>query len=95
MYNRDRIASRILLARKNKDVKQQSVGDILGISQPSYSDLETGKRDVTAEELYTLSELFDVPLNWLIGIKEDDFTDEENLKIEEYKRFIKYIRENK
>lgn len=95
MYNHEDISNRIYLARINSDMKQKDAAIHLNINQSSYSAIETGKRIATIEELHILSGLFKVPLIWLIGIKEDDFSDKENLMIEEYKHFIRYIRDKK
>lgn len=89
MYDRHLIANRIYMARKDKYLKQEDVGNALGIRQSSYSDLETGKRDVSIPELFMLSDLFDVPVTWLLGINSiPQLTDKECLEVE---NFIKYV----
>jgi transcriptional regulator with XRE-family HTH domain len=89
MYDRQLTANRILTARKDKYIKQEDVGNTLGIKQSSYSDLETGKRDMTVPELFILADLFDVPITWLLGINSiPQLTDKECLLVEDY---IKYI----
>lgn len=89
MYNKLLIANRIYMARKDKYLKQQDVGNALGIKQSSYSDLETGKRDMTVPELFILAELFEVPITWLMGVNNSpELTDNECLEVENY---IKYL----
>ena len=96
MYDQLAIANRIYMARKNKDLKQREVCAVLGMNQSSYSALELGKRGMTVEELFALSELLNVSTGWLIG--EDsipDLTDSERLEVEKYIRYIKSIRDKK
>jgi transcriptional regulator with XRE-family HTH domain len=89
MYDRQLIANRIYMARKDKYLKQEDVGNALGIKQSSYSDLETGKRDMTVPELLTLADLFDVPVTWLLDLNRiPQLTDKECLEVENY---IKYL----
>jgi transcriptional regulator with XRE-family HTH domain len=89
MYDRLAIANRIYMARKNKDLKQREVCAVLGINQSSYSALELGKRVMTIEELFILSDLFSVSTAWLLG--EDiiaDLTDAERLEVDKYIRLL-------
>ncbi len=89
MYDRQLTANRIYMARKDKYLKQEDVGNALGIRQSSYSDLETGKRDMTVPELLILADLFDVPIPWLLGTNSiPQLTDKECLEVENY---IKYL----
>jgi transcriptional regulator with XRE-family HTH domain len=96
MYDRQLTANRIFSARKDKELKQEEVGNALNITQPSYSDLETGKRDITAPELFILSELFDVSVTWLLGIKSlPQLTDRECLEVENFINYVLYRRKNR
>lgn len=89
MYDRLAIANRIYMARKNKDLKQRDVCAVLGINQSSYSALELGKRDLTVAELFVLSDIFNVSVNWLLGLDSiSNLSDSERLEVE---KFIKYI----
>jgi transcriptional regulator with XRE-family HTH domain len=83
------IANRIYSARKDKYLKQEEVGVVLGIRQSSYSSLETGKRDMTVPELLILADLFDVPFTWLLGVNSiPELTDKERLEVENYINYI-------
>ena len=89
MYDRQLTANRIYSARKDKGIKQEDVGNKLGITQPAYSDLESGKRDMSVPELLILADLFDVPVNWLLGINSlPQLTDRECLEVENYINYI-------
>lgn len=93
MYDMNLVANRIFLARKNKGLKQIEVCNFLDIGQSTYSDIETGKRDITLPVLFKLSELLDVSITWLLGIDSDlSLTDKEILELEKFKRYIVSIR---
>jgi transcriptional regulator with XRE-family HTH domain len=93
MYDIYGIADRLYKARTKKGLKQADVCKVLGIGQPSYSALETGKRALTVPELFKLAELFGVTIEWLLGINFDnDLTDEEMLELQKYKAYIISVR---
>lgn len=96
MFDYVGMGNRMLIARLRKNLKQSEMGRILGLSQPSYSDIETGKREVTISQLYIIASALEVSVTWLLGV--DNFnrlTDSDLLKIEEYKRFLISQHENK
>ena len=62
------IAQRIREARKSAGLSQGQVAKLMGLQhRPIISEMEAGKRRVTAEELSKLAELFDVTVAWLVG----------------------------
>jgi transcriptional regulator with XRE-family HTH domain len=61
------IASRIKDARKMAGLSQAQVAKILCLQRPSISEMESGNRKVTAEEITKLAELYDVSASWLLG----------------------------
>lgn len=94
MYDYVGIGSRILLLRTSKGIKQREMGIKLGITQPAYSDLETGKREMTLAQLYKIAETLDVSPIWLMEPDTEVLTDIESLQIEQYKRFLISQRNN-
>lgn len=52
------LAKRLKEARKYLDLSQEYVGGLLGLKHSSISDIENGKREVSATELKLLSEIF-------------------------------------
>lgn len=64
---RQLIAGRVREARLMAGLSQGQVAKILELHRPSVSEIEAGKRRVTAEELGKMSELFDVSLTYLMG----------------------------
>lgn len=57
------LGQRIRDLRKNLGYSQQEVAQKLGIHRPSVSQIESGERDLSAEELTKISEFFGVPMN--------------------------------
>lgn len=53
--------------RKEKQLTQQNVADVLGISQNYYHNIEYGERqkDLDLSIVMKLSELFDVTVEWI------------------------------
>lgn len=94
MYDYVGIGSRILMLRTSKGIKQREMGSKLGITQPAYSDLETGKREMTLAQLYKIAETLDVSPIWLMEPDTEVLTDIESLQIEQYKRFLISKRNN-
>jgi len=53
--------------RINHGYKQSDVAKILGIEQNTYSRYETGKSNPTQDNLMKLAELYNVPIDYLLG----------------------------
>jgi transcriptional regulator with XRE-family HTH domain len=61
------IASRIRAAREMSGLSQGQVAKMLGLHRPSISEAEAGNRNVSAEELGRLAEIYEVSVAWLMG----------------------------
>ncbi len=61
------IARRIREARKLAGLSQGQVAKMLGLHRPSVSEAEAGNRNVTAEELAKLAEIYKVSAAYLAG----------------------------
>ncbi len=70
MYNifGDDMNNRIKELRIDNDFTQQQVSDKLGITQRKYSYIETGQQQITAELLIKLSKLYNVSIDYILGI---------------------------
>jgi transcriptional regulator with XRE-family HTH domain len=64
---RGAIANKLKAARERVGLTQAQVARILGLHRPSISEIEAGRRSVSAEELATLAETYKVSLDWLVG----------------------------
>src|ERR1051326_1069575 len=61
------IATRIREARRMAGLSQAQVAKILELPRPSITDMESGNRKVSAEEISVLAELYEVSASWLLG----------------------------
>lgn len=61
------IAQRLRLARENAGLSQGQVAKKLDLQRPSVSEIEAGRRRVSAEELASLAALYHVDTMWLTG----------------------------
>lgn len=78
---REKIAERLKEARTMAGLSQESAAKILGIQRPAISEIEAGKRKVSAEEVIQFSKLYKVSTSWLL-LKEDNGAEmDEQLKV--------------
>lgn len=67
---RQAIASRLKVARERAGLTQGQVAKKLGLHRPSVSEVEAGRRGVSAEELAAMAKLYEVSVDWLTGTEE-------------------------
>ena len=58
---------RIQDLRIDSDLSQKKIGEILQISQRSYSHYETGSRNIPIEMLIRLADYYDTTIDYLVG----------------------------
>lgn len=58
---------RIQNLRIDSDLSQKKIGEILHISQRSYSHYETGSRNIPIEMLIRLADYYDTTIDYLVG----------------------------
>lgn len=58
---------RIQDLRTDSDLSQKQIGEILHISQRTYSHYETGSRDIPVEMLIRIADYFNTSLDYLVG----------------------------
>ena len=61
------LAGRLKLAREQAGLSQGQVAKLVGLHRPSISELEAGRRKVSAEELAKFAEIYGVEMTWLTG----------------------------
>lgn len=61
------LAERLRMAREMAGLSQGQVANALGLHRPSVSEMEAGRRRISAEELAKLADLYVVDLSWLAG----------------------------
>ena len=61
------LASRLRTAREYAGLSQGQVAKLTGLHRPTVSEIEAGRRKVSAEELAELGSIYDVSISWLVG----------------------------
>ena len=64
------IAVRLRTAREQAGLSQAQVARILGLHRPSVSEMEAGRRRVTAEEIANLARIYGVSVAWLTNTED-------------------------
>jgi transcriptional regulator with XRE-family HTH domain len=62
---RNQIASRLRLAREAAGLSQGQVAKMMNVHRPTISEIEAGRRRVSADELTRFAEIYGVSVNWL------------------------------
>ena len=70
------LAQFIQQQRKKRDFSQEYMADALGISRPTYMQIELGERDITITEANKLAEIFGMTLEDFLA-----FNNQKNPKI--------------
>lgn len=85
------LAERLRMAREMAGLSQGQVAKKLGLHRPSVSEMEAGRRRVSAEELAKLADLYVVDLSWLAG--GEPVADEHQARVELAARELSKLRE--
>ena len=62
---------RIRDLREDADMSQKKVAAYLGMSQTGYSKYETGENDIPTAVLIKLAKLYDVSVDYLLGLRDE------------------------
>ena len=68
---RKAIASRLRLSREMAGLTQGQVARSLDWHRPTVSEIEAGRRKVSAEELLVLAEVYGVNVPWIVGERDE------------------------
>jgi transcriptional regulator with XRE-family HTH domain len=66
-----KLGEKIKKTRKSLGLSQERVAKSLGINRVAISQIESGDRKITAEEVARLSKIFNIPSNILLGLDKD------------------------
>jgi transcriptional regulator with XRE-family HTH domain len=64
--DRDKIAKRLKQARILAGLSQEQSSAQIGIQRPTISEIEAGRRKVSAEEIIRFAEVYEVDPDWLL-----------------------------
>ena len=62
---REQIAGRLRMARETAGLSQGQVAKRLSLHRPTISEIEAGRRRVSAEEIAGFAELYGIDANWI------------------------------
>ena len=77
------IASRLRLARERAGLSQGQVAKVLKMHRPTVSEIEAGRRAVSAEELTEFAKVYSVTIEWLTSEPRDPSADKLELAARE------------
>jgi transcriptional regulator with XRE-family HTH domain len=66
LSDREKIAARLKEARILSGLSQAQAADKLSLQRPAISEIESGKRKVSAEEIIQFAKLYRVDSSWLL-----------------------------
>jgi transcriptional regulator with XRE-family HTH domain len=100
---RKQIASRLRLAREAAGLSQGQVAKKMGLHRPTVTEIEAGRRRVSAEELAQFADLYGVDVRWLTEEQGNELDAEEDrimlaarelgkMKDEDFERLMKALR---
>ena len=97
---RQAIAARLRLGREMAGLTQGQVAKIRGWHRPTVSEIEAGRRRVSADELTSLAELYGVSVSWIVEEENSLSSDRArlaarelgNLRDEDLDRLLEVIR---
>jgi len=72
---REKIATRIRDARVMAGLSQAQAAEKLNLQRPTISEIESGKRKVSAEEIIQMADLYRVDTSWLLSQNDVDMPD--------------------
>lgn len=67
--NNKAIGQRIKKLREEKGITQQDLADMLKVLRPTVSQIESGDRKISVDELIKLSEIFNISVPYLMGLE--------------------------
>jgi len=66
-----KLGENIKILRKQHGITQQKLADLLGLSRPTVSQIEIGERKLSADELVKLADIFNISVEYLLGLKRE------------------------
>ena len=104
------VGERLRKLRKDKNIKQEELADIIGVQKSSVSLYEIGKNDPSDKAKIEIAKYFNISLDYLIGVIDEpvpyynnnffiklpaDISPEEKKTLSEYLDYLIYRRQNR
>ena len=71
MLNKKIFGSRLRELRKQKNISQTELGQMLGVTSTQIGDMERGNSTTSMPRLYELCQYFEVSADYLMGLTDD------------------------
>lgn len=75
-----KLGEKIKLLRKGKKISQEELANMLKINRNYLSRIETGKSDPTSSVLKNIAKIFNIDLNSLLDINNNDIENTDKIK---------------
>lgn len=75
------IAERVRLAREQAGLSQGQVARILEKHRPTISEIEAGRRRISAEELAAFARIYEVSVAWLSGSESENHAFDDRVQL--------------
>jgi transcriptional regulator with XRE-family HTH domain len=75
--NRKQLATRLRTAREAAGLSQGQIAKMMDLHRPTISEIEAGRRRVSAEELGRFAEIYGVTVSWLVSEQKTESQPEE------------------
>jgi transcriptional regulator with XRE-family HTH domain len=72
---------RLRVAREQAGLSQGQVAKMMIVHRPTISEIEAGRRRVTAQELAEFARIYDVSISWLSGSDETDGIGDDRVRL--------------
>ncbi len=66
-----KLGKKIKKLRESRGITQQRLAEMLGLSRPTISQIEKNERDISVEELFKLSKIFNVSVEQLLALEKE------------------------
>jgi len=76
-----RLAERLRLAREQAGLSQAQVARILGKHRPTISEIEAGRRRVSAEEICAFAAVYEVSTIWLLELENESSDQDDRIQL--------------
>lgn len=75
------LKERLRFAREHAGLSQAQVAKMIDVHRPTISEIEAGRRRVTAQEMAEFARIYDVSISWLMGSDNDDVIGDDRVRL--------------
>lgn len=75
------LSERLRFAREQAGLSQAQVAKMMDVHRPTISEIEAGRRRVTADEMVEFARIYDVSISWVSGSDKDDGVGDDRVRL--------------